>query len=133
VSYSTSATTDRPLLIMNPTNQQGLKDAIDAMSPVGSTCIECGLTNAADELLSVRGRPTSTRVIVLLTDGQGNVGNSIDGAVYCRDRNITVYTIGFGDDVDDVELTNIALLTNGNYYYAPNAETLNDIFMNIGK
>jgi len=133
VSYSTSATTDRQLLIMNPANQQDLKDGIDAMSPVGSTCIECGLTNAADELMSARGRPTSTRVIVLLTDGMGNVGNSIDGAVYCRDRNITVYTIGFGSDVDDTELTNIALLTHGDYYFAPNAETLNDIFMNIGK
>lgn len=133
VSYSTSATTDRQLYIMNPANQQALKDAIDAMVPLGSTCIECGLENAANELTSVRGRPTSTRVIVLLTDGMGNVGSSIDGAVYCRDRNITVYTIGFGGDVDDTELTNIALLTNGDYYFAPNAETLMDIFMNIGK
>ncbi len=133
VSYSTSATTDRQLLIMNPANQLALKNAIDAMIPNGSTCIECGLTNAANELMSVRGRPTSTRVIVLLTDGMGNVGSSLNGAVYCRDRNITVYTIGFGGDVDDTELTNIALLTHGDYYFAPNAETLNDIFMNIGK
>jgi hypothetical protein len=133
VSYSTSATTDKTLTIMNPTNQQALKDSIDAMAPLGSTCIQCGLENAADELVSERGRPSATRVIVLLTDGMGNVGDSITGAVYCRDRNVTVYTIGFGNDVDDVELTNIALLTGGDYYFAPNAETLMDIFMNIGK
>lgn len=133
VSYSTSSSLDSQLYIMNASNQQVLKDSIDAMVPLGSTCIECGLTDAANELMSARGRPTSTRVIVLLTDGMGNVGDSISGAVYCRDRNITVYTIGFGGDVDDTELTNIALLTHGDYYFAPNAETLNDIFMNIGK
>jgi hypothetical protein len=70
---------------------------------------------------------------VLLTDGVSNAGNSVTGAVYCRDRNVTVYTIGFGNDVDDTELTNIALLTHGEYYFAPNAETLMDIFRNIGK
>jgi secreted protein with Ig-like and vWFA domain len=72
-------------------------------------------------------------VAILLTDGQGNVGDSVAGAVYCRDRNVTVYTIGFGDDVDETELTNIALLTHGEYYYAPNAETLDAIFQNIGR
>lgn len=133
VSYSTSATTDRQLAVMEPANQQALKDAIDALVASGGTCIECGLKYGADELTSVRGRPTATRVIVMLTDGQGNAGDSIAGAVYCRDRNVTVYTIGFGNDVDDVELTNIALLTHGDYYFAPNAETLTSIFMNIGK
>jgi hypothetical protein len=141
-SYSTTASTDRTLAVMDPANLQALKNSIDALSAVGSTCIECGLVYAADELVSARGRPTSTRVIIMLTDGVGNTGLSgascgtecsVNGAVYCRERNITVYTIGFGNDVDDVELTNIALLTNGEYYFAPNAETLTDIFMNIGK
>jgi len=142
VSYSTSATTDKSLAIMNPANQQALKNAIDALAATGSTCIECGLENAANELTSARGRPTATRVVVLLTDGVGNLDPggsscgtecSVAGAVYCRERNVTVYTIGFGNDVDDTELTNIALLTHGDYYFAPNAVTLTDIFMNIGK
>ncbi|MDD5171971.1 MAG: VWA domain-containing protein [Candidatus ainarchaeum sp.] len=141
-SYSTSARTDETLAVMDPTNQQALKDAIDALVASGNTCIECGLKYGADELVSERGRPSATRVIVMLTDGVGNTGMdghscgtecSVAGAVYCRDRNVTVYTIGFGNDVDDVELTNIALLTHGEYYFAPNAETLRDIFMNIGK
>lgn len=142
VSYSTSATTDQTIAIMDPANQLALKNAIDSLAALGSTCIECGLEYAANELVSARGRPTSTKVIVMLTDGVGNMGISgsscgtecsVAGAVYCRDRNITVYTIGFGTDVDEIELTNIALLTHGEYYFAPNAETLNEIFRNIGK
>ncbi|MFH2105902.1 MAG: VWA domain-containing protein [Candidatus Micrarchaeota archaeon] len=133
VSFSTSATTDKTLAMMTSANQATLKAAIDALVPYGSTCLECGLKYAANELVSARARPEANKVIIFLTDGVGNVGDSVDGAVYCRERDITVYTIGFGDDVDDTELTNIALLTGGDYYYAPNVETLTAIFQNIGK
>jgi hypothetical protein len=81
VSFSTSATTDKQLAVMNPTNMQALKNSIDALTPNGNTCIECGLENAANELTSARGRSTANKVIVLLTDGVGNVGNSVTGAV----------------------------------------------------
>ncbi|MCX6774305.1 MAG: VWA domain-containing protein [Candidatus Micrarchaeota archaeon] len=133
VSFSTSSTLDKQIAVMSPTNLQALKNSVDAITPSGSTCLECGLERAADELTSARGRPSANKIIILLTDGVGNVGDSIAGAVYCRDRNVTVYTIGFGNDVDEVELTNIALLTYGDYYFAPNAETLTEIFRNIGK
>ncbi len=133
VSYSTSATTDKQLAMMTTANQAALKTAIDALSPTGSTCIECGLVNGANELVSARARPGATKAIILLTDGQANVGDSIAGAVYCRDRNVTVYTIGFGYDVDSVELTNIALLTYGQYYFAPDVATLIEIFNSLGR
>ncbi|VVC02924.1 von Willebrand factor type A domain protein [Candidatus Bilamarchaeum dharawalense] len=133
VSYSTSATTDRTLALMGTSNQTALKNSIDALSPYGSTCIECGLDNACAELVSSRARPLANKVVILLTDGVSNVGDSVSGAVYCRDRDVVVYTIGFGNDVNDVELTNIALLTHGDYYFAPNAQTLTAIFNNIGR
>ncbi len=133
VSYSTSATTDKLLAMMTSSNQQALKNAINALIPSGWTCIECGLVNGCSELVSSRARANATKVVVLLTDGKANVGDSVNGAVYCRDRNVTVYTIGFGYDVNDVELTNIALLTHGDYYFAPNVETLKAIFEGIGR
>jgi|GEM_PF-3217379 len=133
VSYSTSATTDKTLAVMTPTNQAALRSSINALVATGSTCIECGLEYAAAELTSVRARPEANKVIVLLTDGVGNVGDSVDGAVTCRENNITVYTIGFGTDVDDTELLNIALLTYGEYYFAPDTETLERIFRSIGR
>jgi hypothetical protein len=146
VSFSTSATTDDTLAIMAPVNQTALKNSIDSLSASGSTCIECALRNACTELNSSRSRPTATKVVVLLTDGVGNVcygsgscsgtecmGCSVAGGVYCRDRDVTVYAIGFGSDVDDAELTNIALITGGDYYFAPNVETLTAIFQSIGR
>ena len=81
-------------------------------------------------------------VIVMLTDGVGNLGKSggscdiscsVAAAEYCRSNNVTVYTIGFGSDVNDQELTDIALLTHGDYYFAPNVQTLTAIFQSIGK
>jgi hypothetical protein len=133
VSFTTTATTNKQLALMGEANQTALKASINALTPQSSTCIECGLDNACAELVSARSRSTANKVVVLLTDGVGNVGNSVNGAVYCRDRNVTVYTIGFGNDVDDAELTNIALLTHGDYYFAPNTETLTAIFQSIGK
>ena len=132
-SYSTSSTLDKQLALMTVANQNSLKTAINSLNPTGSTCIQCGLQTAADELTSIRGRPTANKVIILLTDGISNVGDPVAGSVYCRDNNITVYTIGFGSDVDDTELTNVALLTHGDYYFAPNVQTLNAIFQSIGK
>jgi Mg-chelatase subunit ChlD len=146
VSFSTSATTNKNLTLMGPANQTALKSAINSLTASGSTCIECGLDNACDELNSSRVRPTASKVVVLLTDGVGNIckatgsctgtecmGCSVNGAVYCRNRNVTVYTIGFGNDVDDSELTNIALITGGDYYFAPNVATLQAIFQSIGR
>lgn len=131
--FSSSATLSKTLALMGSSNQTALENAIDSLTASGGTCIECGITNAADELTSVRSRSGANKVIILLTDGVSTSGDSVNGAVYCRDRNITVYTIGLGTDVDEVELTNIALLTHGDYYFAPNAETLQNIFESIGR
>ncbi|MFA5105987.1 MAG: VWA domain-containing protein [Candidatus Micrarchaeia archaeon] len=134
VSYSSSGTTDMQLADMSSiANKNSLKSAINALYASGGTCIECGLDNAVTELISSRGRSDSVRVAILLTDGVSNYGNSVDGAVYARNNNVTVYTIGLGNDVDDTELTNIALLTNGKYYKAPDAATLLQIYSNIGQ
>ncbi|MGV8085396.1 MAG: vWA domain-containing protein [Candidatus Bilamarchaeum sp.] len=133
VSFSTSASVVRTLAMMGSANQTLIKSSIDGLVPSGSTCIECGLNSAVTELTSVRARANATKVVVLLTDGISNVGDSVSGAVNARNNNITVYTIGFGSDVDDTELTNVALLTGGDYYFAPNTETLNYIFQNVGR
>ena len=132
-SFSSSSTLVETLALMGSSNQTDLKNSIEALSASGGTCIECGLTEGADELTSSRAREGANKVIILLTDGISTSGDSVTGAVYCRDRNITVYTIGLGYDVDEVELTNIALLTHGDYYFAPNAETLTNIFESIGR
>lgn len=144
VSFSTTATTNKQLALMTPSNKSTLKTAIDALSATGNTCTECGLDNTVNELVSTRGRyPNVVRVIVLLSDGQSNTcasgssdsngGCAYGGAAYARSNNATAYTIGFGTDANATELTNIALLTYGRYYYAPDAATLLCIYQHIGQ
>jgi len=138
VSYSSNATTDKQLAPMTSANKNALKSAIDSLVPSGSTCIRCGIDNGRVELTSSRSRyPDAVRVEILLTDGQSNVGScpvteTIQGASDARESNITIYTIGFGDDVSSTELTNVALITGGKYYYAPDAATLECIYQHIG-
>jgi hypothetical protein len=135
VSYGTTATTVRTLRSMaSSSNKVDIKNAINALVPTSSTCIECGINNAVAELTSARARyPAAVRVAILLTDGQGNVGNSLNGATQARHNNVTIYSIGFGSDVNTDELYNIALLTNGRYYFAPDEETLHYIYQHIGE
>jgi hypothetical protein len=134
VYFSTSATTDETLALMTPANLTSLDGAITSLTNEveGSTCIECGFDNGVAELTSGRARANATKVIILLTDGMSNVGNSVSGADLARSDNVTIYTIGFGDDVNATELTNDALLTYGKYYFAPDAATLTQIFQSIG-
>jgi Mg-chelatase subunit ChlD/uncharacterized protein (UPF0333 family) len=146
VSYSNTASTVRTLSLMSTSNRATLKNSINGLSPTGSTCTQCGLINAIDELTSARSRyPDGLRVVILLTDGASNLdvnGNSgsnycvgalYDTAVTARENNVTVYTIGFGYDVNDAELINIALQTGGQYYFAPDQATLEYIYRHIGQ
>ena len=136
VSYSTSATTNRQMATMTAANKNTLINSINGLSPSGSTCIGCGIDNGMTELTSVRSRyPNSTRVEVLMTDGQNNIDppDPNTEAAAARDDSIIIYTIGFGGDADADQLTNIALLTYGKYYYAPDAATLSYIYSHIGQ
>jgi hypothetical protein len=133
VSFSTTATTLKTLAPMGTANLTALDSAINGIAPTSSTCIECGLDNCVTELISSRARANATKAIILLTDGVSNVGDSVAGADFARANNVTVYTIGLGNDVNETELTNIALLTYGKYYFAPGAATLQAIFQSIGR
>lgn len=136
VSFATTATLRKQLMeLASEANKTEMKNAINALSAVGSTCLECGLDTAVTELISIRGRyPEAVRVAIFMTDGTDTVGSDpIAAAVYARQNNVKVYTIGYGSDADVTNLENIALLTNGRYYYAPDAATLLYIYQHIGQ
>ncbi|MFA6907341.1 MAG: VWA domain-containing protein, partial [Candidatus Micrarchaeia archaeon] len=136
VSFASAATLQKQLMgLRSPANKTIMKNAINALFAVGSTCLECGLDTAVTELISARGRyPEAVRVAIFMTDGTDTTGSDpIAAAVYARQNDVKVYTIGYGSDADVVNLENIALLTNGKYYYAPDAETLLYIFQHIGQ
>ena len=93
-------------------------------------------------------RPAESRVLILLTDGQNNVGEvtPIQAAQIAAQQGVKIYTIGFGADelvvpgllfnrtinpsseLDTATLTEIAELTGGIYQRARNTQELEAIY-----
>ena len=86
-------------------------------------------------------------VIILLSDGQSNVGpDPIESARMAADRGVRVYTVGFGTTegemlrfegwsmrvrLDEETLKKIAELTLGEYYYAGTAADLKKVYQTL--
>jgi len=86
-------------------------------------------------------------VIILLSDGQSNVGpDPIESARMAADRGVRVYTVGFGTTegeilrfegwsmrvrLDEETLKKIAELTQGEYYYAGTAADLKKVYQTL--
>jgi hypothetical protein len=78
-------------------------------------------------------KPVENGTIVLMTDGIDNVGyhSMIAEAERAAANNTTIFTVGFGSTIDDRVLRQIANITGGEYYFAPNATVLKNIFVGI--
>ena len=122
----------------------------------GTTNIGAGLNEGTEELTSVRARAAASKVMILLTDGKPNidangtyVGDNASSVInWCMDRaddakakNITIYTVGVGADVNPGLLQDIASKPD-NYYYADSepdetgapkyVQELKEIFESLG-
>ncbi len=108
-----------------------LENAIDTITADGLTAIDEGLYAANNELSSVEGNST----IVIMSDGMDNAGyhSLLEEAYRARDNDTVIYTVGFGNSESEVDpvLDEIASITGGEYYFAPNSSVLKDIFQGI--
>ncbi|WP_276254406.1 vWA domain-containing protein [Halomontanus rarus] len=109
------------------TTYDDVRDAFDEET-AGGTDIGAGLREGA----SLYDDRDSDRVMVLLSDGQNsdssNNEDTIEAAEAAAEDNITIYTIGLGEEADDEHLGNIASVTGGEYYYADDTDELMDRF-----
>ena len=109
---------------------------IEAGRPVpDGTAIGTGL---AVSLNVLRDSAAKAKAVVLLTDGENNLGDisPLDAAQLARIVGVRVYTIGAvarrgGDDVDEQMLQRMADIAGGKYYRADSANTLADIYREI--
>ncbi len=120
------------------------------------TAIGMGLMNA---ILRLKGSESKTKIIVLLTDGDSNVGsiNPISAAMLAKQEGIKIYTIGMGqknrviipiyqyDDqgrkgplmaripsyLNPALLREVAVLTGGQSYMARDSGMLNRVLQEI--
>ena len=95
---------------------QGLIDAINARSPYGGTNIY-GACQSALKVLSQENQAERNTSIILMTDGQGNVGKYYDlkNTYQSINKEIPIYSIMFGD-ADSTQLGEIAKLTNAKVF-----------------
>ena len=112
-----------------------------SVSRIGGTDLATAIVTSSNLLITgERGK-----AIILLTDGQSNVGISVDdGITYANDDNVIVHTIGVGTEeggkflgvdilskLDDTTLKRIASLTGGEYFMADNKEALVEAYKDI--
>ncbi len=90
------------------------------------------LGNAIDEgrtQLTAASNP-DRQVMVVLSDGKAD-DDPVAAANRAADENITIYTVGLGDDVNEAELKQAANVTGGKYYAVDQADQLKQIFEQI--
>ncbi len=126
VSFGDSARLDHQL-----TQSSGpVRTAIDALASGGSTNITEGLTVAQQELESIRHFGANRPVIVLMTDGQHNVGPGPSAvAAAAKAKGTRIITIGLGS-IDEAELRGLAS-SPSDYHYATTSDELDRIYAQI--
>jgi len=135
VSFGNSATTNRTLLRLTDLNKTTLKRDLNALLANGATAMGDAMHNARLELNSARHNASALKFMVLMTDGQSNAGfyDPIQEAHSASSAGIRVFTVGFGPDVDEAVLQQIADITDANYYYAGDANSLYSFFQLIAQ
>lgn len=112
---------------------------------------ESGGTSLGDAMITATNlfpENKKANVIILITDGQSNVGLSPEQAIdYLNDNNVLVNTVGIGTEeggefveglrgvskLDEETLKFIAESTNGEYFWAKNVDELKNTFRKIAK
>ena len=151
VVFAGGAYTQCPLTMDHGILQSLLREVDFGQVPDG-TAIGMALATSVNRLRNAEGE---SRVIILLTDGQNNVGevDPITAAQAAKALGVRVYTIGAGTDgparipvddpvfgrryvtidasVDEESLREIANLTGGRYFRATSSEALAAIYDEI--
>lgn len=140
-------------VLVPPTlNHNGVENAINSIQLQDSTAIGEGIIAALRALQQAPADPDDPNAvapgaIVLLSDGSNTVGRAPQqAAAEARQAKIPVYTIAYGTEngyvdldgkrepvpVDHAMMTEIAQLTNGEYFAAATADELQTVYENIG-
>lgn len=131
---------DSASIVVQPTlksniNNEELLNLINSINAGGGTNIERALELCYDVLNQMIGLrpiiegqpiPINPSLIVLLSDGQSSVSESILEKL--RNSDCRVISVALGHDADEQLMQHIAYETNGRYVFAENADSLIEIF-----
>ena len=130
ITYSSNATVLCSYTLVGH-NEAYWTNMIDSLVANGNTNMESAFT-----LLS-RTCQQAPHAIILLTDGLVNAGASSAKAIIlpletnARLHSTAIFTLGFGNDHNQIMLRDIALNTQGNYFYCDKSEDLPQTFGSI--
>ena len=117
-----------------------IKNIIDSTETWWNTCTCCGI-NKAVELLNAQSSGAKNQSLITMSDGEANVEcaqqgtgdakqDSIQAAQDACNQGIRVYVIGFGADVDETTLQQMAC-GGGSYHNATNPAQLEEVYKDI--
>lgn len=122
-----------------------LNNTINSWQATGGTCICCGINNASRRL-QAQSSDDRTKKIILMSDGEATVGcpeqpgtdPMVDANRSAFDannslENLTIYSIGFGPDVNHTTLKAIADCGNGQNFSALDIEDLMDVYTQVSE
>lgn len=98
----------------------------------GNTFIESGMLQGLAALQDARyARNTATKVMIVLTDGNENVGSAVAAANTISAAGVVIHTITFSDEANQALMQSVASIGNGQHYHANTAAQLRNVFKEL--
>ena len=112
-------------------NRENVINTLRLLPRSGSTNLAAGIAAAVAEL-ERNGRPGSSRVIMLFTDGMSSKNKAYDAAVEATKRGITIQTLMLGTSNQGTKiLDTIAWATGGSFLPVSDPALLPEAFLNL--
>ncbi len=113
------------------TDRASIVAALSSTKRSGGTNIAAGIHTALEELRS-HGRPDSSRVLMLFTDGKSNQHKVREATRLAQQQGVTVQTLLLGDDKKGAAiLQEVALGTGGGFVQITDPSQLTEAFLNM--
>jgi Mg-chelatase subunit ChlD len=127
VSFDSKSDVPRPMT----SDREAVIEALRLLPRSGSTNIAAGITAALAEL-ERNGRPDSSKVIMLFTDGMSNKNKAYDAAVEATKKGIAIQTLMLGKDQRGSKIMDtIAWATGGSFLPVSDPSKLPEAFLNL--
>jgi Mg-chelatase subunit ChlD len=127
VSFDSKSELAQPMT----SDREAVIDVLRQLPRNGNTNLAAGIDSAVAEL-EKNGRPGSSRVIMLFTDGMSSRNKAYDAAVEATRRGITIQSLLLGSSSQGTRiLDNIAWATGGSFLPVADPEKLPEAFLNL--